>query len=440
MRALIRVALATSLAGALGCHSSNHNSDGGTVDVPDMAQPPYYGNCTAPPRPPSDVAVQLTNAFPGRTFNQPVGITQAPGDAAHFYVWEKGGHVQRVDATGTAAQMQVGDVTNAPEGTLVSDSEAGLLGLAFSPNWQTNHTAYLSFTPQSATAGAGFKSFLARVTTAADGSSFDVANEQPLLSLDQPFSNHNGGNILFGPDGYLYFALGDGGSANDPGNRSQDLTLWFGKMLRLDVDGQTTYAIPPDNPFANSTTAKKEIYAYGLRNPWRWSFDRATGELWVGDVGQNVWEEVDKIQKGGNYGWNKCEGTHKFDPADANNPNQPPCDFPGALPPVVDYSHNDPMGGNSITGGYVYRGTAIPSLVGSYLYADYGSGRLWRVGYDAMGNATNELLLETGKNIDSFGEGLDGELYVVSLGDGAIYKLVPAGPPSTSSFPAIGLL
>ena len=435
MRALSFVTLATALGVASGCHTSGVGPDDGGVPGPDMAQPPYYGNCTAPARPPTNVTLQLTNAFPGRTFSGPVGITQAPGDPAHFYVWEQGGHVQRVDATGTAAPMQVADVTNAPEGTLTSGGEAGLLGLAFSPSWQTNHIAYLSFTPTSASAPAGFKSFLARVTTAADGTSFDVAHEQPILSLDQPFSNHNGGNILFGPDGYLYFGFGDGGSANDPGNRAQDLTLWFGKMLRLDVDGQTTYAIPPTNPFANSSTAKKEIYAYGLRNPWRWSFDRATGELWVGDVGQNVWEEVDKIQLGGNYGWNKCEGTHKFDPADASNPSQPPCDFPGALPPVVDYSHNDPMGGNSITGGYVYRGTAMPSLVGSYLYADYGSGRLWRVGYDATGKATNELLLETGKNIASFGEGLDGELYAVSLGDGVIYKLVPAGPPTTSNFP-----
>ena len=433
MRALAFVTLATALGAASGCHDGNGGTD--MAAGPDMALPPYYGNCTAPPRPPSNVALQLTEAFPGRTFSGPVGIAQAPGDPAHFYVWEQGGHIQRVDATGTAAQMQVGDVTTTPDGNLVSGGEAGLLGLAFSPKWQTNHTAYLSFTIASATAPAGFKSFLARVPTSADGTSFDVANEQALLSMDQPYSNHNGGNILFGPDGYLYMGFGDGGSANDPGNRSQDLTLWFGKILRLDVDGQTTYAIPPDNPFATSSTAKKEIYAYGMRNPWRWSFDRGTGELWVGDVGQNVWEEVDTIQSGGNYGWNKCEGTHKFDGADANNPNQPPCDFPGALPPIVDYSHNDPMGGNSITGGYVYRGTAIPSLVGSYLYADYGSGRLWRVGYDATGKAFNDLLLETGKNIASFGEDLDGELYVISLGDGKVYKLVPAGPPSMTNFP-----
>jgi uncharacterized repeat protein (TIGR03806 family) len=438
MRAFIRVALATALGfvavGSTGCHDSNGSGGDGGVG-PDMAQPPYYGNCTAPARPPSSVALQLTDAFPGRTFSAPVGIAQAPGDAAHFFVWEQGGHVLRVDATGTATQMQVADVTNAPEGNLVSGGEAGLLGLAFSPSWPTNHIAYLSFTPASGTAAAGFKSFIARVTTSADGSSFDVANEQPVLSLDQPYTNHNGGNIIFGPDGYLYFGLGDGGSGGDPQNRAQNLGVWFGKMLRLDVEGQTTYAVPPDNPFVGNAAAKPEIWAYGLRNPWRWSFDRATGQLWAGDVGQNVWEEVDVVQKGGNYGWNQCEGNHKYDPANPNAPDAGPCALPGAIAPVVDYSHNDPMGGNVITGGYVYRGTAMPSLVGSYIYVDEGSGRMWRVGYDATGKTTNDLLLETGKNIASFGEGLDGELYAVSYGDGKIYKLVPSGPPPTTTFP-----
>jgi uncharacterized repeat protein (TIGR03806 family) len=433
MRLSILVALGTSLFLAAGCHSSSNNGDGGVG--PDMAAPPYFGNCTAPPRPPSNVALQLVDAFPGRTFAQPLAIRQAPGDAAHFYIAQQGGLVRRVDATGTAQPIDVADVNNAPEGTLVSGGEAGLLGIAFSPAWQTNHIVYLSFTPKSTTAAAGFKSFIARMTTSADGSSFDVANEQPVLSQDQPFSNHNGGNLLFGPDGYLYFGFGDGGSGGDPGNRAQDLTLWFGKMLRIDVDGQTTYAIPPTNPFATSATAKHEIYAYGLRNPWRWSFDRATGDLWVGDVGQNVWEEVDKVQLGGNYGWNRCEGNHKYDPANPNSPDAGPCDLPGALAPVVDYSHNDPQGGNSITGGYVYRGTAMPSLVGSYIYADEGSGRMYRVAYDATGKTSNELLLETGKNITSFGEGLDGELYVSSYGDGKVYKLAPSGPPTTTNFP-----
>jgi uncharacterized repeat protein (TIGR03806 family) len=439
MRALGFVALATAVAvvavGSSGCHDSKSGASDGGMDGPDMAAPPYYGNCTAPARPPSAVALQLVDAFPGRTFSAPVGIAQAPGDAAHFYVWEQGGKVRRIDATGTAAPIDVVDVTTTPEGSLVVGAESGLLGLAFSPNYQTNHTVYLSFNPASASAAAGFKSFIARMTASADGTSFDTATQQPVLSLDQPFTNHNGGNILFGPDGYLYFGLGDGGSGGDPGNRAQDLTLWFGKMLRIDVDGQTTYAIPPTNPFAGSTTAKQEIYAFGLRNPWRWSFDRATGELWVGDVGQNVWEEVDKVQLGGNYGWNKCEGNHKYDPANPNAADAGPCDLPGAIAPIVDYSHLDPMGGNVITGGYVYRGTAMPSLVGSYIYVDEGSGRMWRVAYDAAGKTSNELLLETGKNLTSFGEGIDGELYVTSVGDGIVYKLAPTGAQPPTNFP-----
>ncbi|MGZ3440992.1 MAG: PQQ-dependent sugar dehydrogenase [Polyangia bacterium] len=438
MRFFARVALGTGLLaavtgiGVLGCHDGGGGGGGG----PDMATPPYYGNCTAPARPPSNVALQLTDAFPGKTFTVPLGITQAPMDPAHFYIWQQNGRVRRIDATGTAPITEIADLSVTPEGNLVTGGEAGLLGVAFSPGWQTNHTAYLSFTPASATAGAGFKSFIARVVTAADGVTFDMANEQPVLSLDQPFPNHNGGNILFGPDGYLYFGLGDGGSGGDPGDRAQDLTVWFGKMLRIDVDGQTTYAIPPTNPFVMSATARHEIYAYGLRNPWRWSFDRGTGDLWVGDVGQNVWEEVDVIQRGGNYGWRRCEGNHKYDTANPDNPDAGPCTEPGAIPAIVDYSHLDPMGGNVITGGYVYRGTAMPSLVGSYLYVDEGSGRLWRVGYDATGKAINDLLLETGKNITSFGEGIDGELYACSAGDGIIYKLAPAGPPTTTNFPA----
>src|SRR5439155_6414294 len=163
----------------------------------------------------------------------------------------------------------------------------------------------------------------------------------------------------------------DGGSGNDPQNHAQDPTTLLGKMLRLDVVGQTTYVIPPTNPYANDVSGKKkEIYAIGMRNPWRWSFDRDTGDLWVGDVGQNEWEEIDKIALGGNYGWNQCEGFHSFSAATANNPNNPPCTFAGALPPVVDYGHantGDPEPGNSVTGGYVYRGKGVPSLVGSYI-------------------------------------------------------------------------
>jgi glucose/arabinose dehydrogenase len=336
MRLFTRVALGTCFFVVAGCHHSSANGDGGSDggDVPDMAAPPYYGNCTAPARPPTSVALMLTDAFPGRTFTAPLGIVQAPGDAAHFYVWEQGGTVRRIDATGTAQPIQVADVTNAPEGMLVSGGEAGLLGLAFSPKWQTNHIVYLSFTPASAGGASGFKSFIARMVTTTDGTSFDVPHEQPVLSLDQPFTNHNGGNIIFGPDGYLYFGLGDGGDANDPFGNGQNKDVILGKMLRLKVGPTGPYGIPPDNPFA-AGGGRPEIFAYGLRNPWRWSFDRATGELWVGDVGQNIWEEIDIVQKGGNYGWNIREASS------CRFPTMPPCEGDGSLiDPIWEYEHD----------------------------------------------------------------------------------------------------
>ena len=321
MRALGFVALATALGfvavGSSGCHDSNGGGDGGVG--PDMAQPPYYGNCTAPARPPSGVAFQLTDAFPGRTFAQPVGMAQAPGDPGHFFVWEQGGHIQRVDATGSAAQMQVGDVTAAPEGNLVSGGEAGLLGLAFSPKWQTNHTAYLSFTPASGTAAAGFKSFLARVTTAADGSSFDVAHEQPLLSLDQPYTNHNGGNIAFGPDGYLYFGFGDGGSRRRSADNARRTSTRCSARSCASTSTRPTarYAIPPTtrSPAAAAASARDlrlrpaQPVALELRSRDRRAVVRRRRPGRVGRGRQHR-------QIGGNYGWNTCEGTHCYD-ADA---------------------------------------------------------------------------------------------------------------------------
>ena len=380
--------------------------------------------CRAPARPSSVAVVALVDAFPKLpALASPVGISQAPGDAAHFYVWQQGGQVVRIDAANPTAVSTVVDLATANK--VVSGGEAGLLGLAFSPAWSANHTAYLSYTTPSA-APAGFDSVIARIASNDGGATFDLATLQVVLQFAQPYTNHNGGNILFGPDGYLYAGFGDGGSGNDPQNRAQDLTLLFGKMLRLDVDGQTTYAIPPGNPFANDATGKaKEIFAWGLRNPWRWSFDRATGDLWAGDVGQDRWEEIDQIKIGGNYGWKVYEGTHCSDGTTS-------CSLPGALPPVVDYGHastGDPQPGIAVTGGYVYRGAGVPSLVGSYLFGDYGSGRVWRIVYDVAGKAQRELLLESGKNISSFGEDLAGEVYLVSYGDGRILKLV-TGPTS----------
>jgi uncharacterized repeat protein (TIGR03806 family) len=259
------------------------------------------------------------------------------------------------------------------------------------------------------------------------------------LSLNQPYTNHKGGNVAFGPDGFLYIGFGDGGSGGDPQGHAQNTKDLLGDMLRLDVDHGTPYAIPSGatgNPFAanavcpadnSSTHDCPEIYASGLRNPWRWSFDSATGDLWVGDVGQNRYEEVDRLQRGGNYGWNCREGTH---PYTDSTPASSCATTTGFVEPVIDYDHTQ---GNSITGGFVYRGTALPALVGHYVFADYGSGRIWRLDSNGSGGYTAVQLVDTSLAIASFGQGNDGELYVVDIGGGGLYKLVDGGGAANSS-------
>jgi len=235
--------------------------------------------------------------------------------------------------------------------------------------------------------------------------------------VDQPFLNHNGGQIAFGPDGLLYVGLGDGGSGGDPLGHAQDTSTLLGSILRIDVDRGTPYAVPPDNPFA-AGGGRPEIFAWGLRNPWRWSFDRETGELWCGDVGQNRWEEVDRIRRGGNYGWNVREGAHCFASAE--------CDSAGLIEPVAEYSHDE---GCSITGGYVYRGATLPQISGAYVYGDFCSGRIWGLFSAGGGALAPRLLAESGLQISSFAEDHDGELYVVDYG-GGIHRLASAPEPS----------
>jgi glucose/arabinose dehydrogenase len=302
-------------------------------------------------------------------------------------------------------------------------SEAGLLGMAFHPNFAANHQAFLSYTASAATP-SGLRSIVSRFTSTDGGLTLDPATEEVLLTVDQPFTNHNGGNIAFGPDGRLYIGLGDGGSGGDPFGNGQNTGTLLGKILRIDVDTQSPYAIPADNPFA-SGGGRPEIYAYGLRNPWRFTFDRATGDLWAGDVGQNQIEEVDLVKLGGNYGWNTKEGSACYQAAG--------CSGAGLVAPVAEYTHAE---GVSITGGYVYRGKAFPWLVGRYVYADFGSGKVWALAYDAVtGSATPELLVSTGHQLSSFGEALDGELYLLSYSFGSLMKFVPSGPQPADAFP-----
>jgi uncharacterized repeat protein (TIGR03806 family) len=438
--ARISVALLFAHSG-IGCSSNPGDGDGGGGSSgggggggpPDMAPWIYPGpstTCIAPSRPTTQTAVALAPALGGKTFNQPVALTQAPGDGARFFITQLSGQIRVASADGTLATNFI-DLTAYPNelkaGSGTNGQENGLLGLTFSPNWQTNHTAYLSYNKPSG-APSGFDSVIQRIRSSDNGATLDFGTKQLLIQFPQPYSNHNGGNILFGPDGFLYIGFGDGGSGGDPQNRAQDVTNFFGKMLRIDVENQTKYAIPPDNPFANDPgNAAREIFAWGLRNPWRWSFDRASGELWVGDVGQDVWEEVDKVKRGGNYGWHIREAANCYPPSTTT------CQTAGLIDPIVQYKHGGT--GYCVIGGYVYHGSAIPSLVGQYVFADEVSGNIWRIVYDATGAAKMELLVASGKNISSFGEAADGELYVTSFTDGKVFKLVPSKPEPPVNFP-----
>jgi uncharacterized repeat protein (TIGR03806 family) len=384
---------------------------------------PTNSTCLAPPRPTPAPGVGIQQVWPQLQFANPVAIRQAPDDASRWFVVEKGGVVRTFpnDPNAAAATVFIDHTAKVNS----SFNESGLLGMAFHPNWSTNHQIFLSYTAPSATSPTNLKSTISRFTSSDGGKTVDPASEQVLLAFDQPYENHNGGNILFGPDGYLYIGFGDGGSGGDPMGNGQNVNVLFGKMLRINVDSGSPYDIPPSNPFASGGGAK-EIYAWGLRNPWRWSFDRATGDLWLGDVGQNLYEEVDKIQLGGNYGWNTTEGLHCYATM--------PCDKGGIIDPLVEYDHTV---GNCVIGGYVYRGSAIPSLVGTYIYGDNGVGAVWALTFDPItGKGVPVLLGNSGTNPSSFGEGVDGEIYLVPYGTpSVIRKLVPTASPGPSSFP-----
>jgi uncharacterized repeat protein (TIGR03806 family) len=368
---------------------------------------PYNPTCLAADRPATGVEVGLSRVFSALQLRVPVAMIEAPFRNGLFYVVEQGGTVKVFESADPAGSVKTFiDIRD----RVVYGGERGLLGMAFHPHFPDDLRVFLSYT------GRGeanqLTSFISAFTASADGLALDGASEEVILSVAQPYGNHNGGQIAFGRDGYLYIGLGDGGSRGDPLDHAQNPQSLLGKMLRLDIDGGSPYAIPPTNPFVNGG-GRPEIYALGLRNPWRWSFDRATGELWVGDVGQNRWEEVDRIVLGGNYGWNIKEGFHcyKFDP----------CDVGGLIDPVAEYPHSE---GCSVTGGYVYRGNSIPLLAGIYLYGDYCNGNIWGIFYDDQGDAYSRLLVASGLSISSFAERNNGELYVLRYDKGAIYKLV----------------
>jgi glucose/arabinose dehydrogenase len=353
--------------------------------------------------------ISLAEAFPGLIFDQPLALVQPPGDD-RWYLAEKGGRIFTFTGTQSPPALFADLRDHVDSGPM----EAGLLGIAFHPRYQENRQAFLSYTAPG-TGGAALLSRISRFSVTAEGS-LDLPSEEVLLELPQPFGNHNGGQILFGPDGFLYIGFGDGGSGGDPRGNGQNPQTLLGAILRIDVDGVAPYAIPPDNPFVQGGGAP-EIFAWGLRNPWRFSFDRQTGILWAADVGQNAWEEVNIVTKGGNYGWNFREGAHCF---------QPPvgCPTEGLIDPATEYPN---AGGDcSVTGGYVYRGKRVPSLQGTYLFADFCSGKIWGLPLAADGRPAgpHRLLHECPLRISSFAEGDDGGGYLLEFSAGALPRIV----------------
>ena len=350
----------------------------------------------------------------------PVAMMQAPGDSSRWFVVQRDGQVlvfPNIANPGINDVEQFVDLRT----RVLSGGERGLLGMAFHPNFGNgNFDVFVSYTR----AGGAFgESVVSRFQSNDGGLTLDDTVEDIFLTITQENTNHNGGQIAFGPDNFLYAGWGDGGGGGDPFERAQDNTYLFGTMTRIDVDNGNPYAIPADNPFVSNPNLCNtgfggadcpEIFAFGLRNPWRWSFDRQTGDLWVGDVGQGQWEEVDLIVNGGDYGWDDREGAHCFEPATGCDTN--------STDPITEYSH---ALGNSITGGYVYRGPGVPELQGQYIFGDFGSGRVWVVASGSPQGTDPTEILDTPFNISSFVEDNDGEIYIIHFG-GAIHQIVDA--------------
>ncbi len=370
--------------------------------APSPASPP-----ATPPQPATAIGLELV----AEGFASPLFAGHAGDSSGRLFVLEQGGRV-RVVRNGRLVRAPYLDISN----QVGAGGERGLLGMAFASSFTTDGRFYLDYTNRD---GNTVVSEFRAPDPAADRA--DPGSERVLLRIRQPFANHNGGALAMGPDGLLWIATGDGGSGGDPLDNGQHLDTLLGKLLRIDPrpGSGAPYGIPFDNPFVGRADARGEIWAYGLRNPWRFSFDRATGDLWIGDVGQGAIEEVDRWSAGSppgpNFGWRLMEGSACFDPADG-------CDRDGLVLPVAEYGHDL---GCAITGGYVYRGAAVPGLGGTYLYADYCSGTIW--GLDATAaHPAPRVLLEAGLAISSFGEDEAGELYVVDLAGGRLFRVVAA--------------
>lgn len=357
---------------------------------------------------PQGRGARLQQVASGLSF--PLYLTSPPGDMNRLFIVEKTGAI-RIVQDGTLLPTAFLDISSKVSG----GAEQGLLGLAFDPAYASNGRFVVHYTDV-----AG-DTQLSAFHVSSDPNVADAASEQVILTADQPFENHNGGQVLFGPDGFLYLGLGDGGSGNDPQGRGQDLSDLLGSILRLDLQSGNPYGIPADNPFIAQAGARPEVWSYGLRNPWRFSFDRATGDLYIADVGQSQFEEVDVSLssegsgKGVNYGWNVMEGAHCLTGT---------CDQTGLALPVFEYDHSH--GECSITGGYAYRGSAIPDLQGLYFFSDFCQGwvRSFRHQTGGVIELTDWPTLRPGGLVTSFGEDAAGELYVLAS-SGGVFKFVP---------------
>jgi glucose/arabinose dehydrogenase len=424
MTGLRCAALALALALAVGACSGNRSSPSPTASGPDASP-----SASAPPEPsstspapssgsvapsaspatafdPARIGVELEPFLDG--FDAPLAVVDAGDGSGRLFVAEQDGRI-RVVRDGRLVDEPILDIS----GRITAGGERGLLGLVFHPDFPDDPRLFVNYTdPNGDTVVSSFP-------VPDGGDRADEAAERILMTIDQPFANHNGGAVEFGPDGMLYVATGDGGSGGDPHGNGQRLDTHLGKILRIDVDATDAgaYGIPADNPFVGRDGAEPEIWHYGLRNPWRISFDSATGDLWMGDVGQGAWEEVDRAPAGAgglNFGWNLMEGSHCFPSGDG-------CARPGLTLPVTEYGHD---AGCTIIGGYVYRGSAQPALAGGYLFGDYCSGVLFAISATAADGVAPVLVGESGRTLSSFGEDEAGELYATDLAAGEVLRVV----------------
>ncbi len=379
----------------------------------------------------SQAAVALTVQEITSGLSNPIFVTFAPGDSLRLFIVEQGGEI-KILKDGNLLGTSFLNI----QSKVLSGGERGLLGLAFHPQYQLNGFFFVNYTDNSG------NTVVSKFSVSANPDIADFSSEVIILTQAQPFSNHNGGMIAFGPnDGYLYIGFGDGGDSNDPNNNGQNMSTLLGKMVRIDIEGASPYSIPEDNPFSLATDTAREIWVSGLRNPWRFSFDRTNGNLFIADVGQNESEEIDVVTNssngGQNFGWRLKEASNCFIPSTNCDPTAKLTD------PIYEYVHGGSPHRCSVTGGYVYRGCAIPELTGAYIFGDFCSGDIWSFQFD--GEAIFDFLdLSNDLNISifqlsSFGEDYYGEIYLTLLNDGKVFKIIPVGEPACSAPTCCGL-